>query len=68
MAKKTTPAATSDAETKATYSITDKAPARIAGVRIQSGQKTIDLTEHQARAELLSGHIVPAKPAASASV
>lgn len=44
---------------KITYAITDKAPPRIALQRIEKGQTEIRLTEEQARAELLAGHIRP---------
>ncbi|MDG3580417.1 hypothetical protein P7F60_28975 [Rhizobium sp. YJ-22] len=59
----TTPAALDDG--KIAYDITDKAPPRIALQRIEKGQTEIRLTEEQARAELLAGHIRP-KPAAEA--
>lgn len=59
-----TPAAIDDGKT--TYDITDKAPPRIALQRIGKDQTEIRLTEEQARAELLAGHIRP-KPTAEAS-
>ena len=76
MAKK--PETTSTADTKAAtpatindgkiaYDITDKAPPRIALQRIAEGQTEIRLTEDQARAELLAGHIRPKKPATAPS-
>lgn len=51
------PAAIDDG--KIAYDITDKAPTRIALQRIEEGQTEIRLTEEQARAELLAGHIRP---------
>ncbi|MDM9647754.1 hypothetical protein [Rhizobium sp. S163] len=66
MAKKTTtlPIAI-DPSAVALYTITETAPPRIAGRRLEVDQKTIELTESQARAELLAGHIVPAAPASN---
>lgn len=52
-------------DSKIAYDITDKAPPRIALQRIEKGQTEIRLTEEQARAELLAGHIRP-KPVAPA--
>lgn len=40
------------------YVITDQAPSHIAGRRLGDDQKTVELTEDQARAELLAGHLV----------
>jgi len=62
MAKKTT-AAPINANDKATYLIAEKAPPYIAGERV-GDRKEIELTERQARAELLAGYILP-KPASS---
>jgi hypothetical protein len=47
------------------YLITDQAPSHIAGRRIGDDQKTVELTEDQARAELLAGHIAPQGKSAS---
>lgn len=55
------PAAIDDG--KIAFDITDKAPPRIALQRIGKDQTEIRLTEEQARAELLAGHIRP-KPTA----
>lgn len=62
MAKKTA-AAPINANDRAIYLIAEKAPPYIAGERV-GDRKEIELTERQARAELLAGHILP-KPASS---
>ncbi|MBB3461978.1 hypothetical protein [Rhizobium sp. BK377] len=62
MARKTAAALTSPTD-KAIYVIAERAPPYIAGERV-GDRKEIELTEHQARAELLAGHILP-KPVAS---
>jgi hypothetical protein len=66
MAKKPvdTPIAT-DPNAVRVYAITDPAPSHIAGRRLADDQKTVELTEDQARAELLAGHIVPRDKSAS---
>ena len=45
-------------EGRAVYEITDKAPPYVAGRRL-NGAKEVALTDDQARAELLAGHIWP---------
>lgn len=62
MARKTTAAPVNPTE-RATYLIAEKAPPYIAGERV-GDRKEIELTERQARAELLAGHILP-KPVSS---
>lgn len=62
MAKATTKNASgqiSAEDGKADYEITALAPARIAGQRRAEEQTEIRLTEEEARAELLAGHIRP---------
>lgn len=57
MAKKTAATPTNPTD-KVTYLITETAPSHVAGERVD-GRKEIELTERQARAELLAGHIRP---------
>ncbi|PWE52156.1 hypothetical protein DEM27_32675 [Metarhizobium album] len=62
MAKTTTKATAAELQATdgaADYEITELAPPRIAGRRIAEGQTDIRLTEEEARAELLAGHIRP---------
>ncbi|MCB5204254.1 hypothetical protein LH464_17445 [Neorhizobium sp. T786] len=50
---------------KLAYQVTDRAPGRIGGKRVELNA-TVLLTEEEARAELLAGHLAPAaasKPA-----
>ena len=51
---------------KITYLIEDTAPPYVAGVKV-GDRKEIELTEVQARSELLAGHISP-KPVPSSAV
>jgi hypothetical protein len=57
------PVVATDASGATTYLVTDTAPPRVAGKRVQAGD-SITLTEDQARGELLAMHIRP--PAADA--
>ncbi len=47
-----------DPHEKRIYVVTDKAPARVAGRRVMTGDK-LELTEYEARAELQQLHILP---------
>lgn len=51
--------------TTASYIVTDLAGPKVAGRRVQIGE-TIDLTENEARSELLAGVITPVVAAAPA--
>lgn len=59
--------ATTIGDGKIAYEIIPPAPPRIALQRIEEGQTEIRLTEEQARAEVLAGHIRPKMPAAASA-
>ena len=52
------------ADGKLAYVVTDKAPPRVAGRRVEAGDQ-IRLTEAEALSEKMAGHILPATEAPS---
>jgi hypothetical protein len=52
------------ADGKTAYIVTDKAPQRVAGRRVEAGDQ-IRLTEAEALSEEMAGHILPATDAPS---
>ena len=65
MAKATRPASETasaavspETDVRSAYVVSDKAPPRVAGRRVQAGD-VLQLTEEEARAELLALHIRP---------
>ena len=65
MAKATTVKATIEtADGKRAYVVTEKAPPRVAGRRVEPGDP-IRLTEAEALSEEMAGHILPATDAPS---
>ncbi|CDZ61394.1 Hypothetical protein NGAL_HAMBI2605_14820 [Neorhizobium galegae bv. orientalis] len=65
MAKATTvKTAIETADGKLSYVVTDKAPPRVAGRRVEAGDQ-IRLSETEALSEEMAGHILPATDAPS---